>query len=629
MRTAGPQTVPRPGQFILLWKAVVLACRAHRDALAGQLIVTVLGGLAPVAAAGLLRLIVDAIASSRPHTDVVPLIAGLGVVGCLSTAMPAVGQYLAAQSGRAIERHTHAELFTAVGRLAGLRRLESPDFQDRLRLAQQAGATGPGQIVTCAMGVGQSALTLGGFLATLTVISPVMALIVVAAAIPAVFAELAVARRRVAMISGTSHAQRRQFFYSNLLSERAAAMEIRLFDLGGFFRSRMMAEMRAVQEACQQVDRRLLATDSALAVLCSIVAAAGLWWAVLAAAAGRLTLGDVTMFVAALAAVSGTLTVIITNAAMAYQAMAMFRCYQEVVAERPDLELTPDPLPALPLRRGIELQDVWFRYGPGTPWILRGVSCFIPHGQVVALVGHNGAGKSTLVKLLCRLYDPDRGRILWDGVDLRDIDLAGLRGRISAVFQDYMEYDLSVADNIALGDLTKASQQQALVAAAQRAGIHASIVALPRQYQTLLSRSYWDTTDSADPQAGVLLSGGQWQRLAMARTFFRGGRELVILDEPSSGLDAEAEHNLHVSLRADSAGRATVLISHRLNTVRDADQIVVLQDGIVCEQGDHDELMAQRGPYAKLFKLQAMGFVPAAATPAAVPESVAVGSTHG
>jgi ATP-binding cassette subfamily B protein len=628
MSTAGPLTTSRTRPLSLLWHAVVLSWRAHPGARAGQLVVTVLGGLAPVAAAGLLRLIVDAVAGGRPH-DVLPLIAGLALVGCLSTAVPAAGTYLAAQGGRALQRHTLAELFTAVGHLAGLRRLEMPDYQDRLRLAQQAGLTGPAQVVSCALGVGQSALTLGGFFATLAVISPVMALITVAAAIPAVFAERAVARRRMAMITGTSHGQRRQFFYSSLLSELPAAKEIRLFDLGAFFRGRMLGELRAVQEAGQRVDRRVLATDSALAVIYGLVTAGGLCWAVLAAAAGRLTLGDLTMFVAALSAVAVTLTAIITNSAMAYQAMLMFRCYEEVVTEPPDMELAAEPLPAPPLRRGIELQDVWFSYGPGLPWILRGVSCTIPNGKVVALVGHNGAGKSTLVKLLCRLYDPDRGRILWDGVDLRDIDLASLRARISAVFQDYMEYDLSVADNIAVGDLTKVSQQQELTAAARRAGMHDSIVALPRRYQTLLSRAYWDAADSTDPQAGVLLSGGQWQRLATARAFLRAGRDLAILDEPSSGLDAEAEYELHQSLRADRAGRATVLISHRLNTVRGADQIVVLKDGVICEQGDHDALMARCGLYAKLYKLQTQGYESRAPILAAVPEPVPAGSTHG
>jgi ATP-binding cassette, subfamily B, bacterial len=635
MSAARPQAAwPRP--FVLLWRAVALAWRAHRVALAGELILAVLAGLTPVVAAGLLRLIVDGIASGglhahagAHHAHVVPLIAGLAVVGLLSTALPTLGQYLAAQAGRALQRNTLAELYTAVGSQSGLRRLESPDFQDRLRLAQQAGATGPGQVISSAIGVGESALTMGGFLVALAWISPVMALIVVAAAIPAVFAERAVARRRMAMITGTSHAQRRQLFYSSLLSELPAAKEIRLFDLGRFFRGRMLAELRAVQQAGQQVDRRALVTDSVLAALYSVIAAAGLWWAVLAAVAGKLTAGDVTMFVAALGAVSGALMSIIMNAAMAYQAMLMFTCYQDILTEAPDMELAAEPVPAMPLNRGIELQDAWFRYGPDTQWILRGVSCFLPYGQVVALVGHNGAGKSTLVKLLCRLYDPDRGRILWDGVDLRDLDLAALRGRISAVFQDYMRYELSVAENIAVGDLSKAGNEQDLVSAASRAGLHDSIVALPRQYQTLLSRGFWDTGDSADPQAGVLLSGGQWQRLAVARAFLRGGRDLAILDEPSSGLDAEAEHELHESLRADRAGRATVLISHRLNTVRTADKIVVLQQGVICEQGDHNALMARGGQYAKLFNLQAEGYLAPAAASAAAQVPVTVGSAHG
>ena len=157
---------------------------------------------------------------------------------------------------------------------------------------------------------------------------------------------------------------------------------------------------------------------------------------------------------------------------------------------------------------------------------------FVPHGQAVALVGRNGAGKSTLVKLLCRLYDPDRGRILWDGVDLRDLDLAGLRDRISVVFQDYMNYELSAADNIEVGDLAQAGQPELLATAARRAGAHEALAGLPRGYSTLLTRGFYDLGDQDNPQAGVLLSGGQWQRVALARAFLRGRRDLMILDEP-------------------------------------------------------------------------------------------------
>ena len=611
----GSAEVNRAGRTRLLTAAISAVWRSHPTALIARLLVTVLGGLAPVAAASLLRAILDTLASNHPRGGLLAMVIALGAVGGLLAVLTDLGQYLSAQSGRAIQRLTTADLFTAVTRLAGLRRLEDPAFQDRLRMAQQAGKSGAGQVVSNGIAVIQAALTLAGFLVALFVLSPVMAVIVLAAAIPGVYAELGMARRRVALISGISHAERRQFFYANLLSDHASAKEIRLFGLGSFFRLRMLAELRTIQRASERVDRRELVIYTGLAVLSALVAAGGLWWAVFAAASGQLTIGDVSILVAALGSVAATLTVILTSAALTYQGLLQFRSYQEVIAEGPDLAASSHPVPVPALRRGIEVDDVWFRYAPDEPWILRGVSFFVPHGQAVALVGHNGAGKSTLVKLLCRFYDPDRGRIRWDGIDLRDMKVTELRDRISVVFQDYMAYELSATDNIAVGDLTLADQTEALAAAARRAGIHDALAVLPKGYDTLLTRTYFDLADKNDPQTGVLLSGGQWQRLALARAFLRSERDLVILDEPSSGLDAEAEAGIHRSLRGERRDRATVLISHRLNTVRDADHIVVLGDGVISEQGDHDTLMARSGTYARLFSLQAKGY---AADPVAI-----------
>jgi ATP-binding cassette subfamily B protein len=462
--------------------------------------------------------------------------------------------------------------------------------------------------MTSVTGVIQSTLTVTGFLAALAAFSPVMALVVVAAMIPGIFAETSIAGRRAAMLRGISHAERRQYFYANLLTSYAAAKELRLFGLGVFFRGRMLDELRIIHQAGERVDRRQAVAYTALAALGAAVAGAGLWWAVSAATRGRLSVGDVSMFVAALAAASTALSTIVSNAAIGYQAVLTFRSYTEIVTEGPDLALPADPVPARPLRSGIEFDDVWFRYGPHCPWALRGVSLVIPHGQATALVGRNGAGKSTMVKLACRFYDPDRGRILWDGVDLRDMDLAALRDRISVVFQDYMSYELSARENIAVGDLTRAGDHESLTAAARHANIHDTLATLPKGYDTLLTRTYFDLADKEDPQTGVLLSGGQWQRVALARSLLRAGRDVVILDEPSSGLDAEAEHEIHASLRAHRGGSTAILISHRLNAVRDADSIVVLDDGIVVEEGDHDALMAHGGRYARMFSLQARGF---------------------
>ena len=610
---------PRRGELSrTLIAACALVWRAGRVALVLQLAVAVVTGLAPVAAAWLLREILDGLADRHPG-DLVPLVLLLGVAGGSTALLPNVSQYLSARSGRAVERHATAELFLAVLRLDGLRRLEDPAFSDQLRVAEQTGSSGPGQVVSGGIVVLGSALTLGGFLVTLAVLSPLMTAVVLAAAVPALYLERGIARRQAALITGISHAQRRQFFYAHLMMSLAAAKEIRLFGLGGFLHGRMLGELREVQRAGERVDRRVLAANVGLAAISAAVAAGGMLWAVLAAAAGRLTIGDVSIFVVALGSVASALAMIISGGATAYRALLMFASFRAVLAAEPDLAVRPDPVPVTALRRGIQIDDVWFRYGPDEPWILRGVSCFIPHGQAVALVGRNGAGKSTLVKLLCRLYDPDRGRILWDGVDLRDLDLAGFRDRISVVFQDYMSYELSAAENIAVGDLTLAGRPGALSAAAERAGVHAAIDALPRGYQTLLTRSFYDLADQDDPRTGVLLSGGQWQRIALARAFLRGGRDLMILDEPSSGLDAEAESAIHASLTAQRRGHATVLISHRLNTVRDADHIVVLSDGVIAEQGDHQTLMSAPGTYARLFSLQARGYAA---------EPVAAGEVH-
>jgi len=608
---AGVTGSPLPrGTAKTLAAALALAWRSGRAAFAGQLLAALAAGLAPVAAAWLLRAILDHLTAGPGRGSLLLLAVLLGAAGGATGLLPNVSRYLSAQSALVIQRNATADLFTAVTAMRGLRRLEDPRFQDQLRVAEQ-GADAPGQLASGIATIFQAALTLTGFLITLLVLSPVIAAAVVAAAVPAIVIERGMARQQVAMITSVSHGQRRQFFYQQLLSSLNAAKEIRLFGLGQHFRTRMLDELGEVQQVSRRINRRVLASNAGLASISALVSAGGLIWAVLAAADGRLTVGDVSIFVFALASVATALGTLISTTALSYRALLMFGGYLAVLAQEPDLAVRPDPVRAGPLRSGIEVDDVWFRYGPAEPWILRGVSCFIPHGQAVALVGHNGAGKSTLVKLLCRFYDPDRGAIRWDGVDLRDLDLPELRDRISVVFQDYMTYELSAAENIEVGDLNLA-RADLVTAAAGRAGVHETLTALPNGYQTLLTRNYFDLTDSDDPQAGVLLSGGQWQRVALARAFLRGGRDLMILDEPSSGLDAQAEHDLHASLAAGRREAATVLISHRLNTVRDADHIVVLSEGVVSEQGDHDSLMGCSGTYARLFSLQAKGFTASA-----------------
>ncbi|MFD0853322.1 ATP-binding cassette domain-containing protein, partial [Actinomadura adrarensis] len=229
-----------------------------------------------------------------------------------------------------------------------------------------------------------------------------------------------------------------------------------------------------------------------------------------AARRGELTVGDVSMFVAAVAGVQDGLAIVISSVGRTHEAMLLFGHYRYVVETEPDLAPPPSsPRSVAPLRRGIELRDVWFRYGDDLPWILKGVSLTIPAGESTALVGPNGSGKSTLVKLLCRFYDPTRGTVRWDGVDIRELPVGELRRRIGGVFQDYVCYDLTAADNIGLGDVHALDDRERIIASARRAGVHEVLEALPRGYDTMLSRSF-DSSSFDDPGSGVMLSGGQW-----------------------------------------------------------------------------------------------------------------------
>ncbi len=250
------------------------------------------------------------------------------------------------------------------------------------------------------------------------------------------------------------------------------------------------------------------------------------------------------------------------------------------------------------MAQGFEFQDVGFRYPGAERWAVRHLTFSLRAGEVLALVGENGAGKTTLVKLLARLYDPDEGRILLDGHDLREYDPAELRANLGVIFQDFVRYHLTAAENIAVGQIEARHDRARIEEAARRSLADTVIRGLPAGYDQMIGKRF---------RGGIDLSGGEWQKIAIARAYMRDA-QLLILDEPTAALDARAEFGVFQRFKELSAGRTAVLISHRFSSVRMADRILVLVDGQVEATGTHAELLAQRGRYAELFELQAAGY---------------------
>ncbi|MDZ7267795.1 MAG: ABC transporter ATP-binding protein/permease [candidate division KSB1 bacterium] len=515
-----------------------------------------------------------------------------------SEVLRALGSFVSQAQAQVVADHIHQRLHRKSVAL-DLAYYENPRYYDTLHRAQEDAPFRPLSIVTGLLQAGQSGLSLLALAGLLFAFHPLLAAILFAATLPGLMVRVKYARETFRRQQRWTANERRAYSYHWLLTAGEFAGEIRLFHLGPLFISRFR-ELRAhIRRERLALSRQAMLAELGPQALAILAVFGAVTLLVKQAFAGALTPGALVMYWQAFQRGQENFRDLLHAAAGIYQDNLFLASFHEFLELQPAITTParPRPLPR-PLKTGIEFHCVSFCY-PGTSrTALHDISLRLRPGEIVALVGENGSGKSTLIKLLCRLYDPTAGRITLDGVDLREYDPAAWRAEIGVLFQDYVRYNLSARENIWLGEITLAPDDQRIAAVARQTGADRVIAKLPAGPATLLGKWF---------EEGEELSTGEWQKLALSRACLRQ-KQLLLLDEPTSSLDARAEAQFFQHLRAIAADRATLLISHRLATARLADRIYVLANGHLVASGTHAQLLSQSGNYAELFATQAQSY---------------------
>ena len=475
---------------------------------------------------------------------------------------------------------------------------EDPDLQDKLDRARRQ-TMGRMNLMSQLFGQVQDAITVASFAAGLLVYAPWLIVLLAIALVPAFVGEAHFNALGYSLNFAWTPERRQLEYVRQMGASVETAKEVKIFNLHRF----LIARYRQLAEAFFRANRALArrrafwgAVLAGLGTLGYYVAYGYIAWRTVR---GDFSIGDLTFLAGSFLRLRQLLEGLLVGfSQVAGQALYLDDLFS-FFAIRPEIVSPANALPVpRPLTRGFAFENVGFRYPDAQKWALRGLAFELRAGEVLALVGENGAGKTTLVKLLARLYDPDEGRILLDGRDLRDYDLDDLRGNVGVIFQDFVRYHLTAGENIGVGRIDAMDDAARIRDAARRAMADEMIDHLPNGYDQLIGRRF---------KTGVDLSGGQWQKLAIARAYMRDA-QVMILDEPTAALDARAEFEVFQRFKDLSRGKTAVLISHRFSSVRMADRILVLADGRLEASGTHEELLAQGGRYAELFELQAAGY---------------------
>ena len=596
------------------WRARLKALRSNTPSIvrivwesAPKVVVTSLlarlaASLVPLAMLAVTKLIIDAIYAFMSHHKALPayfwwLVVLEFVLASLGTILVRVLDFCDSVLADKFTRHISIRIVKHASRL-DLTSYEDPLFYDMMERARVQG-TDRLIMIQSAGRLFQEGLTAASLAASIFFFSPWILFALIICVVPAFLGETHFAFLGYSLSFRQTTARRQMDYLRILGGSKESAKELKLFGLGPYLVGRYKALSDELHRQTVGLARRKLLFGSFLTLLGTVGYYGTYAFVIYRTVTGALTLGTMTLLAGAIAGASTNIQAFFsTFSILADQALFMTDLLK-FFSVQPRIFSKPGALPApRPIRRGFEFKNVSFSYPANPRLVLNNISFHLEPSSRIALVGENGQGKTTIVKLITRLYDPTAGQILLDGVNLREYDLEDLWKAIGVIFQDFTRYEMTVSENIAIGQIEERDNLFRIRAAAHKSLADAFIRNLPKGYEQTLGCRFEEAVD---------LSGGEWQKMALARAYLRDA-QLLILDEPTAALDAKSEHEVFERFGELTKGKMALLISHRFSTVRQADRIFVLENGTIVEQGPHDELIRFGGRYAEMFELQAANY---------------------